>query len=297
MGNVVELNNIIKKAISEFGKNIITEVRFVNILSDYGAFELCPSYKFVIKELIHAGFMRKLLDDIKVDKEPEIIKFDLLYQIQRTIPIQDQVLLDVLETLIQCLRYNNSNTMPSTAPDNQSKADRNNTSSQKISTNVPARAGKHWTAQEEKKLERLYYKNYTIHQMADELQRSLGSICGRLTSVLGYDNWSTIDTVIDERGYHVCIDIETKQEDTSLSPTIQSSQPSRKGKHWTKAEEEKLQRLYNQGNNVTDIAKQLGRTPLSVCGRLTNIIGDKWTTNDTRIDERGYHVLIDYLHL
>lgn len=282
----------ILKAFGEFGKDIITERRFVYILADYGAFETYPSYKFVTKELINAGFMRKLVGDIKADKELEIIKSDLLYQIQRTIPIQEQVLLDVLETLIQCLRYNNSNTMSSTVPDNQSRADRNNTSSQNISTNVLARAGKHWTAQEEKKLERLYYKNYTVHQMADELQRSLGSICGRLTSVLGYDTWSTIDTVIDERGYHVCIDIEQKQGDTSLLPQIQSSQPSRKGKHWTSSEKERLQRLYNQGYNVKEIADKLGRTSSSICVRLTIAMGDKWSTNDTRINEKGYRVPI-----
>lgn len=293
MTTMEEFQNIIKKAISEFGDNIITEVRFVNILSDYGAFESFPAYKFVIKELINAGFMRKLLGDIKTDKEPEIIKSDLLFQIQRTIPIQDQVLLDVLETLIQCLRYNSSNTMPSIAsPNNQSRADRNNASSRNISTNVPARAGKHWTAQEEKKLERLYYKNNTIHQMADELQRSLGSICGRLTSVLGYDTWSTIDTVIDERGYHVCIDVEQKQGDTSLLPQIQSSQPSRKGKFWTSFEKDRLQRLYNQGYNVKEIADKLGRTPSSICVRLTIAMGDKWSTNDTRINEKGYRVPI-----
>ena len=63
-----DFHNIIKKTISEFGNNIITEVRFVNILSDYGAFESFPAYKFVIKELINAGFMGKLLNEVAASK-------------------------------------------------------------------------------------------------------------------------------------------------------------------------------------------------------------------------------------
>lgn len=105
---MVELNNIIKKTISEFGKNIITEVRFVNILSDYGAFEAFPSYKFVIKELINAGFMGKLSNEVAVSKDYDVAKSDLVYQILQILPIQEQVLDHVLDAILSCYLKNPS---------------------------------------------------------------------------------------------------------------------------------------------------------------------------------------------
>lgn len=61
MTNMEEFQNIIKKAISEFSKNIITEVRFVNIVSDYGGFKECSAYKMVLAELVNARFTAKLV--------------------------------------------------------------------------------------------------------------------------------------------------------------------------------------------------------------------------------------------
>lgn len=103
-----DFHNIIKKAISEFGDNIITEVRFVNILSDYGAFEAFPSYKFVIKELINAGFMGKLLNEVAASKDYDVAKSDLVYQILQILPIQEQVLDHVLDAILSCYIKNSS---------------------------------------------------------------------------------------------------------------------------------------------------------------------------------------------
>ena len=115
-----DFNNIIKKAISEFGNNIITEIRFVNILSDYGAFESCPSYKFVIKELINAGFMGKLLNEVAENKEYDVVKSDLVYQILQILPIQEQVLGYILDAIISC--YLKNTTPIKIVPQNSSQS-------------------------------------------------------------------------------------------------------------------------------------------------------------------------------
>ncbi len=50
------LRDAIKKAFREFGKNIITEQRFVSILADYHAFDDSPALRVILRMLINEGY-------------------------------------------------------------------------------------------------------------------------------------------------------------------------------------------------------------------------------------------------
>lgn len=153
------------------------------------------------------------------------------------------------------------------------------------------RANKRWTEAEEKKLERMYKSKATVMEMSQKLQRSRGSICTRLTMLLG-EEWATQDTIIDENGFHHYLDLPAAIIGPQLSEK-DAKQPSRHNKRWTKGEDNKLERLYEQDYSVAMMAEQLQRTKTSIIGRLNMLLEHGWTTIDTYIDTDGYHKLIN----
>ena len=161
---------------------------------------------------------------------------------------------------------------------------KNNTSAAELSP-----ATDQWTLQEEKKLVYLYQLKYNVSQMAKELGRTPECICGRLTSVLGYDGWSTSDTT-NENGRHVCIEADTSQQATE-TPSSELPPLARHNMRWSKTEENNLRDLYHKGLSAIEIARRMGRSPLSICGRLSMVLGEDWSTPDTEVDGRGYHII------
>lgn len=59
---MVSLNNAIKKAVLQFGADILTDRRFLNILSDFGAFKSVPATKTIMKNMIENGYCKKIYD-------------------------------------------------------------------------------------------------------------------------------------------------------------------------------------------------------------------------------------------
>lgn len=56
-----KLQQAIEESINRFGEHILVEERFVNILSDYHAFENNVSYKDIVLCLIHDGYTQKII--------------------------------------------------------------------------------------------------------------------------------------------------------------------------------------------------------------------------------------------
>lgn len=54
------LHIALKEAIDQFGMEILTDVKLVNILLDYGAFADTPASKVILKEMIVGGYCRKI---------------------------------------------------------------------------------------------------------------------------------------------------------------------------------------------------------------------------------------------
>lgn len=56
------LHITIRKAVNQFGMNILNEVRLVNILSDLGGFNDIPASKIILKVMIADGYCQKICD-------------------------------------------------------------------------------------------------------------------------------------------------------------------------------------------------------------------------------------------
>ena len=56
------LHITIRKAVDQFGMNILNEVRLINILSDLGGFNDIPASKVILKEMIADGYCQKICD-------------------------------------------------------------------------------------------------------------------------------------------------------------------------------------------------------------------------------------------
>ena len=58
----MELHTAIRNIVNLSGNDILKEKRVVNILSDFNAYEVLPSAKFVLKNIIEEGFMTRFLE-------------------------------------------------------------------------------------------------------------------------------------------------------------------------------------------------------------------------------------------
>lgn len=56
------LHITIRKAVNQFGMNILNEVRLINILLDLGGFDDIPASKVILKEMITDGYCQKICD-------------------------------------------------------------------------------------------------------------------------------------------------------------------------------------------------------------------------------------------
>ena len=54
------LYNAIKKAVNQFGFNVLTEIKIINILSDFSAFSTLPAAKTIFKNMVENGYCHKI---------------------------------------------------------------------------------------------------------------------------------------------------------------------------------------------------------------------------------------------
>lgn len=94
------LKESISKSIQIFGKYIITEERFVNIISDYGGFKECPAYKMVLAEMVNARFTVKLVrgkyNRKQLEKELPIYTQEAINRF----PFRENFIQEVLEAIL-----------------------------------------------------------------------------------------------------------------------------------------------------------------------------------------------------
>ena len=57
----MKLYEAIKTIVQEFGKEIVTNAKVINVFSDYNAFEESKTFKVILKNLIAEGYMDQLI--------------------------------------------------------------------------------------------------------------------------------------------------------------------------------------------------------------------------------------------
>ena len=99
----MELSLAIAQAIKEFGKDIITESRFVNILADYNAFAESRQMRMVVKEMIEQGFTKRLLfGDFNANDIDDKIR-SLVYDAQNIFPFREDLINIFVSSTIKSL--------------------------------------------------------------------------------------------------------------------------------------------------------------------------------------------------
>ena len=76
----MELYNAIKTVIDLQGKDILKDIRLLNILSDFNAYEDMPASKYLIKNMVNKGLMAELLMESQTFIMP-LYRRDLYYGI------------------------------------------------------------------------------------------------------------------------------------------------------------------------------------------------------------------------
>lgn len=119
----MKLESAITEAIREFGIDIITEPRFVNILMDYGAFREEPSLRFIFRIWMNDGFFVKLKKDAtKIIESNQFIK--IISDSMSCYPFEHGKLRYCLWALLWAIRNANRyslNTIINFAPDKNRK--------------------------------------------------------------------------------------------------------------------------------------------------------------------------------
>lgn len=57
----MKLYEAIEKIVNEFGKDIVTNIKAINVFSDYNAFEESKTFKIIVKNLINEGYMDQMM--------------------------------------------------------------------------------------------------------------------------------------------------------------------------------------------------------------------------------------------
>lgn len=68
----MKIHEAIKKLVAQFGENIVTEVRLANLLADLNGYQDYPAMKMVLKDILKAGYGKKLFDIYSKDSQKAI---------------------------------------------------------------------------------------------------------------------------------------------------------------------------------------------------------------------------------
>ena len=60
--NMGTLHNAIRRAVNQFGFKVLTEIRIINVLSDFAAFSTLPATKTILKYMVENGHCQKICD-------------------------------------------------------------------------------------------------------------------------------------------------------------------------------------------------------------------------------------------
>lgn len=106
----MELSQAISRAIKEFGKDIITEPRFVNILADYDAFAEARVLRTVVREMVAQGFTKKFVNQNYKEQYVDEIINGLVHEALNMFPYREELIHTVVRSIIESKKKNNANT-------------------------------------------------------------------------------------------------------------------------------------------------------------------------------------------
>lgn len=108
----MELHKAIRNIVETDGKEIVKDVRLVNILSDFRAFDAIPASKYILRAVIADGYAQKLLAIGAWNSQSE----NLFSQFVTTTGFQSDYTLMVFQSLAYGLGWVNQWTQPKSSP-------------------------------------------------------------------------------------------------------------------------------------------------------------------------------------
>lgn len=94
----MELHKAIKEIVDQFGKDIITERRFLYMLADYYSFRDNPAKKHVVSAIVNDGYTQKLLN-ISLLKDRTIVESQILNSVCRNYGFREDIVSDVIRAI------------------------------------------------------------------------------------------------------------------------------------------------------------------------------------------------------
>lgn len=96
------LHEAIKELVAQFGENIVTEVRLANLLADLNGYQDYPAMKMVLKDILKAGYGKKLFDIYSKDAQNAIRKS---VNYAQTFAIESNYKEDLVSYAFDCLLF------------------------------------------------------------------------------------------------------------------------------------------------------------------------------------------------
>lgn len=96
------LHEAIKELVAQFGENIVTEVRLTNLLADLNGYQDYPAMKMVLKDILKAGYGKKLFDIYSKDAQNAIRKS---VNYAQTFAIESNYKEDLVSYAFDCLLF------------------------------------------------------------------------------------------------------------------------------------------------------------------------------------------------
>ena len=103
----MELHEAIKKIVEEYGKKVITERRFFNMVADYHSFRDNPAEKRVLSAIVNEGYSARLLI-IDNSDDSSIILNQIVNDICKNYGFRKDLVLEVINSIITCMGFSAS---------------------------------------------------------------------------------------------------------------------------------------------------------------------------------------------
>lgn len=98
----MELHEAIKEIIDQFGKDVLAEKRFINMIADYHSFRDNPAEKIIISTIVNAGYSARLLK-ISSENEVSIIEHQITIDICNNYGFREDLVSAVLGCMISSI--------------------------------------------------------------------------------------------------------------------------------------------------------------------------------------------------
>lgn len=97
----MELFNALKKVVELQTEDILKDVKLINILSDFKAYDDCPASKYILKYMINEGLIANIIFEYNSSKDVELLLSSHISQLSDTYGFKE----NLSEYVIKCLAY------------------------------------------------------------------------------------------------------------------------------------------------------------------------------------------------